>query len=380
MKKTIRLTESELQQIIKECVLQYNPNIMCESKLGKIARTTALGLGLTGGMLGGINDANAQRANKQPYSRQNIEKKLDSIENDIKYKNTPFYQNLQQKIDKDMEGKMELQKYRDSIRNNNTQTTNVDNNISDTTNVNNNNTQEDIETLFGKINPMLTSNRWKYLPKGNGSTNPNDYKYKLVITTNSRSTTDTITLHTTTFQNYEIKTKGVRSNFETMNKTTVFEHTFDNFDIFCKFLPKIISKLDYNDGKNEIFYDFDISIEGMTVEDYDYSSSKTIEKTYVDWNSYGSGYGSYINNQTIKTIKTSILKIIKQYGDYQNQYRTDSSLGCDMNGNEIYVDKYGNKYTWDDKIKNFKPAKVINTFTLDDLNETISHIIKDKLY
>ncbi len=75
-----------------------------------------------------------------------------------------------------------------------------------------------------------------------------------------------------------------------------------------------------------------------------------------------------------------ILKIIKQYGDYQNQYRTDMRLGCDMNGNEIYVDKHGNKYTWDDKIKNFKPAKVINTFTLDDLNETISHIIKDKLY
>ena len=59
-KKVVRLTESDLMNIVEQCVYEYQQTLINEGRLGNLARTAALGAGLAGGILGGMNGANAQ--------------------------------------------------------------------------------------------------------------------------------------------------------------------------------------------------------------------------------------------------------------------------------------------------------------------------------
>lgn len=78
-KKVVRLTESDLMNIVEQCVYQYQQTLINEGKLGNLARTAALGAGLAGGILGGMNGANAQ--SQYPNLSQDQIHTVDSLMN-----------------------------------------------------------------------------------------------------------------------------------------------------------------------------------------------------------------------------------------------------------------------------------------------------------
>lgn len=78
-KKVVRLTESDLMNIVEQCVYEYQQTLINESRLGNLARTAALGAGLAGGILGGMNGANAQ--SQYPNLNQDQIHTVDSLMN-----------------------------------------------------------------------------------------------------------------------------------------------------------------------------------------------------------------------------------------------------------------------------------------------------------
>ena len=78
-KKVVRLTESDLMNIVEQCVYEYQQTLINEGRLGNLARTAALGAGLAGGILGGMNGANAQ--SQYPNLSQDQIHTVDSLIN-----------------------------------------------------------------------------------------------------------------------------------------------------------------------------------------------------------------------------------------------------------------------------------------------------------
>ena len=383
MKKVVRLTENELRTLIAECVIQYQQDTINEGKWGNIARTAALGAGLAGGMLGGMNNANAQvripmdgRTNKPSttlrYSQADLDKAIDSTYNVLRRgSDLQLDKNIQQQ----MQDNIALKRYQDSVMNH----------LSGIDSVNNTEIEQSPAfRAIDSVNNAGQSVKSKRIIKGNGSVNPNDYQYKLIITPIGRIEHDTIPTGNISINDVinitrnTIETKVQRYT----DKTPIFTHTFNSYDEFIQYLPKIMSKLQ-KDNNSNYAYRFNVTVIGLSESDY-YSRGN-----YANSNGEFDHSGDYVYGDTfitlenpksidhlvsyqVKDLVTPIVKTIKQYGNYENQFRTPNDvkyLGYDKNGNKIYQNKDGVKYVWDDSSEEFVPMNKINSFGLEDLDE-----------
>lgn len=361
-KKVVRLTESELMNIVEQCVYEYQQTLINESKLGKLARTAALGAGLAGGILGGMNTVNAQNPNNNislVQTRDNLGRKTYKLQRDDQF---------DKDIRQQMQDNITLKKYQDSVAAEER--------------------KNDIEQspAFRAIDSVDNKSMvGKTIIKGNGSTNPNDYHYYLTIIPIG-------------------KYGGIRNEYLIDDNdwvmpytdiTPIFKHMFNNYNEFIQYLPKIMKKLQFDNNDN---YDFSFKVTVMGLEKIEKQERifsitpvhieggrpelknnqfKENDTTYYTvYYRFRTQYNcqdiNKLVSRQVKGLITPIVKTIKQYGDYQNQYRTPQRdaryLGYDKNGNTIYQNKDGVKYIWDASTEEFVPMNKFNSFSFDDLN------------
>lgn len=146
--------------------------------------------------------------------------------------------------------------------------------------------------------------------KGNGSNNPNDYQYHVVVKEN-----------------------------EKLDTTPVFDYTFEDFDELNKYLPKLVKTL----PKSEFYYCIKVTVIGL----FWHSKPYTID------------YKRMIAYDYIPII---ISKNIKMFGDCNKKIYRCTGIGC------IYFDENGAAYRWNDKTEEYemvnpdyyKPVEKIN--------------------
>lgn len=131
---------------------------------------------------------------------------------------------------------------------------------------------------------------------GNGSTDPNDYQFNVVVKTNRYDT------------------------------SSVFEYTFSNFDELDEYIIKLKEKLKEK-LKYPSLYKIKITIIGLV-------------------NSCGENYS--IGDCNFYYTVDRIIAPIKQFGD------SDNKLYVDLGGN--YIDKNGAKYNWNKNTHEFELA------------------------
>lgn len=195
------------------------------------------------------------------------------------------------------------------------------------------------------------------------SYNPNDYQYNLIIIPKGKviggGKTYYINGEAWTVSSYGVH-RGHSTSVLECEDDIVFEHTFSNFDELISYLPKIMKKL--NKEHNELFeYKFYITVIGLKV-----TYALNAKKDYVyETNYYTSNYSSTTKREVESIINYISLRIKEEYLGIK--WQPLNSRQYDKKGNEIYIDKNGNKVIWNRKKHNFEFVETNKHFDINDL-------------
>ena len=236
---------------------------------------------------------------------------------------------------------------------------------------------------------MLFSSMANAQAYGNGSTDPNDYQYRLTVTAQlyrpmPKYETYNVLGHTYTFMDEGhtlIEGRPSLPGYD-LTKYIVFDYTFHSYDSVLTYIPLLYNKL-YELPSDTLSIKISLTIVGLTMTEMPFNKPipvVCIDEQYYSEYSLGSIYSNnyhvtadsnnnftyWANDEFFVTkrmpysstrrqigailapYQTIINLMVKQYGDPQNQlYETNETDGARKT---IYTDKYGDRYVFDNKV------------------------------